>query len=128
MVGIINYQSIQHENFPKSISGGLIISKFVEVLESLIEYLCLKYLVHTSKGRVEIVVLFPSLINFGIVHIWPIYQSLNNRICFTILSFFHPKESCVHPPLYVTFSVRPFVADHISGTIHHLIIIFGTHV
>ena len=36
-----------------------------------------------------------------------------------------------HPPLYVTFSVRPSVclsvAHHISGTIHHLIIIFGTH-
>ena len=34
--------------------------------------------------------------------------------------------------LYVTFSVRPSahlsIAHHISGTVHHLIIIFGTHV
>ena len=37
-----------------------------------------------------------------------------------------------HPPLYVTFSVRPSVllsvAHHISRTIHHLTIIFGTHI
>ena len=34
--------------------------------------------------------------------------------------------------LYVTFSVRPSahlsIAHHIPGTVHHLIIIFGTHV
>ena len=29
-----------------------------------------------------------------------------------------------HPPLYVTFSVCPSVANHISETVHHLIIIF----
>ena len=33
-----------------------------------------------------------------------------------------------HPPLYVTFSVRLSVAQHISGIVHHVIIIFGTHV
>ena len=37
-----------------------------------------------------------------------------------------------HPPLYVTFSicpsVSPSITHHISETIHHLIIIFGTHV
>ena len=36
-----------------------------------------------------------------------------------------------HPPLYATFSVHPSVhpsiAHHISGTINHLIIIFGAH-
>ena len=36
-----------------------------------------------------------------------------------------------HPPLYVTFSVRPSVrpsvARNILETVHHLIIIFGTH-
>ena len=30
-------------------------------------------------------------------------------------------------PTSVTFSVRPSVAHHISGTIHHVIIIFGAH-
>ena len=34
------------------------------------------------------------------------------------------------PPQYVTYSVhlsvRLFVAHHISGTVHHLILIFGT--
>ena len=30
-----------------------------------------------------------------------------------------------HTPLYVTFFIRPPVAHHISGTVHHLIIIFG---
>ena len=34
-----------------------------------------------------------SLINFGIVYISAIYQSLDQRICFKIL-FFNPKESC----------------------------------
>ena len=36
-----------------------------------------------------------------------------------------------HPPLCVTFficsSVHPSIVHHVSGTIHHLIIIFDTH-
>ena len=33
-----------------------------------------------------------------------------------------------HPPLYITFSICPSVAHHISGTLYHLIMIFGTRV
>ena len=41
-----------------------------------------------------------------------------------------------YPPLYVTFLVWPYicpsvrlpVVHHISGTVHHLILIFGAHV
>ena len=41
-----------------------------------------------------------------------------------------------HPTPYVTFSVRPYICPsihpsvmhHISGTVHHLILIFGTYV
>ena len=40
---------------------GLIIFKFIEVLESLIWYLCLKYLVHTSKWRAQ-----PLLFQFSL--------------------------------------------------------------
>ena len=67
---------------------SLIIFKSIYVVESLIEDLCLKYLVHTSKWRVELLFFSTSsLINFAIVYIWPIYQSLDKRIWFTILFF-----------------------------------------
>ena len=97
----------------------LIIFKSIEVLESLIEYLCLKYVVHTTKCRVELFFLsISSLINFGIAYIWPIFP-LYKGIWFAILSF-SSKESCtlfeiliflVGTPtsLYVTFSVDLFI-------------------
>ena len=55
-----------------------------------------------------------------------------------ILSFQGSNKSCNlkpiyfwflggHALLYVTFSIRPSVVHHIPGTIHHLIIILGTH-
>ena len=80
-----------------------------------------------------------SLINFGIVYIWPIYQSLGERILFTVLFFFHSKKSRsvrnfdfsrwgTHLYISLFLSICPSVAYHISGTIHHLIIICGTHV
>ena len=78
-----------------------------------------------------------SLINFGIVYNWPIYQSLDKRIWwFPITFLFYPKECCTlfkififfYPPLHATFSVCLSVAHHISGTVRHLIIVFGTHV
>ena len=48
---------------------------------------------HYQTGRWAIV--FPSsfMINFIIVNIWPIYQSLDKRNWFTIL-FFHLKVGC----------------------------------
>ena len=33
-----------------------------------------------------------------------------------------------HPPLFVTFSVHLSVVHYISGTVYHLILIFGKHV
>ena len=45
---------------------------------------------------------------------------------------FHACYKVGHPPLYVTFPVRPSVclsvAHHVSGTVRHPIIIFGAHV
>ena len=38
-----------------------------------------------------------------------------------------PTSICHFPRPSVRPSVHPSVAHHISGTIHHLIIIFGTH-
>ena len=73
-----------------------------------------------------------SLINFGIVYIWTIYQSLDKRIWFRVLFFFHPKESCTQFEIWfwVIFhffrpSVHPFVCcvpylrNHTSSN-HHL--------
>ena len=74
---------------------GLIVFKSIEVLKSLIEDLCLKYLVHTSKWRLALLFFQFSLwINFGIAYIWAIYQILDKRIWFTILFFSSHKESC----------------------------------
>ena len=42
-----------------------------------------------------------------------------------MMKLFH--YSIFIPPLYVTFSVRPSVERHISGTLHLMIIIFGTN-
>ena len=121
---------------------GLIIFKSIEVLESLIDYLCLKYLVHTSKGRVELFLFFffsiSSLINFGIVYILAIYQRLYKGIWFTILSF-SSKESCTLFEILIFLVGTPTSICHffcrsvhlsraISGTTNHLIIIFGTDV
>ena len=53
---------------------------------------------HFQMESSAIVSSISSLINLGIVYIWPMYQSLDKRIWFTILFFafvfFHPKESC----------------------------------
>ena len=49
---------------------------------------------HFQMEGWAIVFSISSLINFGIVYIWPIYQSLDKRIWFTIRFFFHPKEGC----------------------------------
>ena len=66
--------------------------------------LCLKYLVQSSKWRVELsvwkVVFFPVpeeiayyfLVYFWIVQIWPIYHSLEKRVWYTII-FLPVKES-----------------------------------
>ena len=67
----------------------LIIFKSISVLENLIEYSCLKYLVHTSEWRAELLFFWISfLINFGIVSNWPIYQRLDKKIWFRILYFY----------------------------------------
>ena len=78
------------------------------------------------------------LINFGIVYIWPIYQSLNKKIWFTILFLSSQRElhsvreilvcSRWGTNLYVTFSIHLSIAHHSSGTAQHVIIVFGTHV
>ena len=47
---------------------------------------------HFQMESWAIVFSISSLINFGIVYIWPIYQSLDKRICFTILSFFSTQR------------------------------------
>ena len=54
------------------------------------------FLLDYSLSHYEIgswAIVFPSsfMINFRIVYIWPIYQSLDKRIWFTILFFFIPK-------------------------------------
>ena len=117
---------------------GLIIFKSIEILESLIEYLCLKYVVHTSKCRVELFFFsISSLINFGIAYIWPIFP-LYKGIWFTILSF-SSKESCTLFEILIFLVGTPTSICHffcrsvhlsraISGTTNHLIIIFGTDV
>ena len=126
---------------------GLIIFKFIEVLQGLIESLCLKYLVYTSKWRVQLLFFsISSLINFGIVYTkFDLYTKVWIRefgLQFSSFFFSSQRElqsvqnndffKVGHPPLYVTFSVHlsihPSVAYHIPRTIHHLIIIFDTHV
>ena len=78
---------------------GLIIFKFIEVLQGLIESLCLKYLVYTSKWRVQLLFFsISSLINFGIVYTkFDLYTKVWIRefgLQFSSFFFFHPKESC----------------------------------
>ena len=120
---------------------GLIIFKFIEVLEGLIEYLSKIPSPHFQMESWAIAFSIFSLINFGIEYIWPIYQSLDEGIWFTI-SLFSSQESCtlfiflVGPPTSIChffrlsnhLSVNLSAAHHISKAIHHLIIIFGTHV
>ena len=43
---------------------------------------------------------------------------LNDHIPILLCCYFWVR----HPPLYVTFSIRPFVAHHIPGTVHHVIV------
>ena len=112
---------------------GLIIIKSIEVIESLVEYLSLKYLVQIESWA--IVFSISSLINFGIVYIWPIYESLDKKIWLTIIFFFLNSVWNIDffrwgTHLYMSLfpSVRPSIVHHISGTVHHLIIIFGAHV
>ena len=63
-------------------------------MREFIEYLCLKYLVHTSKWRVQLFFFqYFSFINFGVVYIWPIYQSLDKKTWFTIPFLFIPKRA-----------------------------------
>ena len=94
---------------------------------------------HFQMESWAIVLSMSSLINFRIVYIWPMYQILDKWIWLTILLFFYPKESCTLFEILIFLggaptsmslfpSIRPSVAYHISGTIHHLIIILGTHV
>ena len=50
---------------------------------------------HFQMESWAVVFSISSLINFEMVYIWPIYQSLDKRIWFTIVFFFFdPKESC----------------------------------
>ena len=131
---------------------GLIIFKFIEVLESLIEYLCLKHLVYTSRWGVELLFFsISSLINFGIVYtkfdlytkVWIREFGLQFSSFFFFVFFFSSQRELHsvrnidsfkvgHPLLYITFSVHlsihPSTAYHIPRTIHHLIIVFDTHV
>ena len=48
------------------------------------------------------------LINFGIVYIWPIYQSLDKRILFTIIFFFFFQGTHLYMSLFLSIcpSVR----------------------
>ena len=63
---------------------------------------------HTNDGH--------WLLNFRTSHIWPVVFFLGGAPLNVI--------SSVNQSVYL--SVRPSVAHHISGTIRHLIIIFGT--
>ena len=55
--------------------------EFIEVLESLIEYVCLKYLVHTSKWRVELL-LFQFRIWWGPTSICHLFRpSVYPSVC-----------------------------------------------
>ena len=132
---------------------GLIIFKFIGVLESLIEYLCLKYLVYTSKWRVELLFFsISSLINFGIVYTkFDLYTTVWIRefglqfssFFFFVFFFFFSSQRELHSVRNIDFfkvgaptsichffcpSVHPSMAYHIPRTIHHLTIIFDTHV
>ena len=49
-----------------------------------------------------------SVVIFGIIYIWPIYQSLDKRIWFTIL-FFRPKESCTLRNIFFCQTMTYFV-------------------
>ena len=63
------------------------------------------------------------------MHIFNVHMRLSfSKILQTKFSYFLFFK-VGHSPLYVTFSIRPFVrpsvAHHILVTVHHLIIIFG---
>ena len=93
---------------------------------------------HFQRESWAIVFSISSFTNFRIVYIWITYQSLDKRILFTILFFFHPKESCAvfeiliffrwGTHLYPTFSRPsvhpsvcrvPYLRYHTSSN-HHL--------
>ena len=93
---------------------------------------------HFQMESWAIVFSISSLINFGMVYIWPIYRRLDKRIGFTILFCFHPKESCTlfeilifsgGAPTSICSFFRPFVhssvcrvpylGNHTSSN-HHL--------
>ena len=68
--------------------------------------LCLEYLVQSSKWRVELgvwevvffpvpeEVVYPFLVYFGIVQIWPMYHSLDKKVWITIM--FSPLQRESH--------------------------------
>ena len=77
-------------------------------------FLCLKYLIQFSKWWVELgvwtVVFFPFpeesvysfLVYFGIVQVWPMYQSLDKKVWFTII-FLHLKESLILLQIWIFY-------------------------
>ena len=70
---------------------------------------------HFQMESSAIVFSISSLTNFWIVYIWPIYQSLDKRIWFTILFcfvFFHPKESCTLFEILIFLGGAPTSISH----------------
>ena len=115
---------------------GLIIFKFIEVLEGLIEYLSKIPSPHFQMESWAIAFSIFSLINFGIEYIWPIYQSLDKEIWFTISFFFIPRElhsvhffswathlymslfPSVQPSVCQSVSRAPYLKSHTSSNYH----------
>ena len=91
---------------------GLIIFRFIGILDNLIEYLCLKYLVRTSKWRVELLFFQFSLWEILESYIFDQHTKVWIREFGLQLCFFSTQEGFTlliflvgHPPLYITFSV-----------------------
>ena len=119
---------MQHEIFPQS-WWDLITCESILVLESLIVSLCLKYLVNSSKWRVELgvweVVFFPVrdeieysfLLNFGIVQIWVCTTVWITGFWFTII--FSPLKDSLTLYTYVFFFFC-YIQKHIQNRVKYI--------
>ena len=105
-------------------------SQFIKLFSLKIAYLQLLFLLSNNKITIQ-AKLFWLLKSLRFNH-FSVMKKLNRLFLHQCLIYrlYGCNFQAGHPPIYVTFSVRPSmsVVHHISGTVCHLIIMFGTHV
>ena len=128
-------QSCKREKILQKFHGLCTIKKQIEVGESIIPSEIMDSFWEPRQGNhlETIFKISQLLISFDIFQ-YCMKEHCNENYAQLKLGYFFSGNLAIlvcyfqvgHPPLCVTFSVHPSVAHHFSGTVHHIIIIFGT--